>query len=85
MPDLAIHPPIHVVTHPDEPIRSVEAAAKFVRRHMEGRLDAQAEALARELETASTPEEADRAGRRFAAWTQASGLLLVPPEDAAGR
>ena len=26
-------PPIHLVIHPDEPIRSLEAAAKVVRRH----------------------------------------------------
>src|SRR5258708_33384843 len=33
MAELAIHPPVHLVTHPDEPVRSLEAAAKIVRRH----------------------------------------------------
>jgi len=34
MAERAIHPPIHLVTHLDEPIRSLEAAAKVIRRHV---------------------------------------------------
>jgi hypothetical protein len=32
MAEHAAHPPIHLVIHPDEPIRSLEAAAKVIRR-----------------------------------------------------
>jgi hypothetical protein len=81
MLDLAIHPPVHVLTHPDEPIRSVHAAAKFVRRHLEGGIDPSAEMLLNQLETAETSEEADTAGSAFREWAEQEGLLLVPPED----
>lgn len=77
----AIHPPIHLVTHPDEPIRSLEAAAKVIRRHGGDHSDRNAESLLRRIEQASTTEEADDAGQAFRAWAQAEGLLLVPPED----
>jgi hypothetical protein len=43
MPEHAIRPPIHLVTHPDEPIRSLEAAAKVIRRHAGDQLDRRAE------------------------------------------
>jgi hypothetical protein len=45
MPEHAIHPPIHLVIHPDEPIRSLEAAAKVIRRHAGDHLDRKAEEL----------------------------------------
>ncbi len=80
MAEFAIHPPVHVVTHPDEPIRSVEAAAKFVIRHLRGRIDADADALVRRLEGARTSDEADEAGRRFREWAKQHGVLLVPPD-----
>jgi hypothetical protein len=34
MGELAIHPPVHVSTHPDEPIRTLDAATEFVLRHV---------------------------------------------------
>lgn len=58
MPDLAIHPPIHVTTHPDEPIRSVSAAAKFVRRHAGEQPDPPTLELLAVLEGASSAEAA---------------------------
>lgn len=77
----AIHPPIHLVIHPDEPIRSLEAAAKVICRHAGDQPDRKAESLLRRIEEASTMEQADAAGLAFRAWAQAEGLLLVPPED----
>ena len=81
MAELAIHPPVHLNTHPDEPVRSLEAAAKVVRRHAEEPMDRATEGLVRRLEIASTPEQADEVGNAFRAWAEARGLLLVPPED----
>jgi hypothetical protein len=77
----AIHPPIHVLTHPDEPIRSVGAAAAFIKRHHESAFDPAAQAVLKELELATTPGQAEAAGRSFRNWAQHAGLLLVPPED----
>ena len=82
MAPLAIHPPVHLVIHPDEPVRSLEAAAKVVRRHAGETMDRNTEGVLRRLETAATPDQADEAGRAFRAWAEAHGLLLVPPEDA---
>lgn len=83
MAELAIHPPVHLVIHPDEPIRSLEAALKVVQRHAGENPDRRTQALIRRLESASTSEEADEAGKAFRAWAEEHGLLLVPPEDAA--
>ncbi len=82
MAELAIHPPVHLVIHPDEPVRSLQAALKVVQRHAGENADRRTEALIRRLESASTPEEADEVGRAFRAWAEEHGLLLVPPEDA---
>jgi hypothetical protein len=82
MAELALHPPVHLITHPEEPIRSLDAAAKVVRRHVHDKVDMEAEELLRELESANTTEQADAAGLSFRDWAEAEGLLLVPPEDA---
>jgi hypothetical protein len=81
MAELAIHPLVHLKTHPDEPVRSLEAAAKVVQRHAELPMDRTTEGLLHRLETAVTPEQADEAGKAFRAWANAHDLLLVPPED----
>ncbi|HEX2354778.1 MAG: hypothetical protein ACM30D_15130 [Hyphomicrobiales bacterium] len=81
MAEHAIHPPIHLVTHPDEPIRSLEAAAKVIRRHAGDHLDRDAENVLRQIKSAKTLEQAEAAGKAFRAWAEAEGLLLVPPED----
>jgi hypothetical protein len=81
MAEAAFHPPVHLKTHPDEPIRTIEAAAKVVRRHQEKHQDQRsAEVLAR-LENVITIADAEAAGRMFSDWAKAEGLLLVPPED----
>jgi hypothetical protein len=77
MAEHAIHPPIHLVIHPDEPIRSLEAAAKVVRRHAGSHPDRKAEGLLHRIENASTTEQAEA----FREWAEAEGLLLVAPED----
>ena len=84
MPEHAIHPPIHLITHSDEPIRSLEAAAKVIRRHAGDHLDHTAEDVLRQIKRATTLEQADAAGKAFRAWAEAQGLLLVPPEDGTG-
>jgi hypothetical protein len=81
MAEHAVYPPIHLVTHPDEPIRSLEAAAKVIRRHAGDHLDRSAENVLRQIKDASTLEQADAAGKAFRAWAEDEGLLLVPPED----
>ena len=81
MAEHAIHPPIHLVTHPDEPIRSLEAAAKVIRRHAGDQLDRKAGHVLHQIKNAATLEQAEAAGKAFRAWAEAEGLLLVPPED----
>ncbi|TMJ95151.1 MAG: hypothetical protein E6G77_21140 [Alphaproteobacteria bacterium] len=81
MAEHAIHPPIHLVTHPDEPVRSLEAAAKVIRRHAGDQLDRKAEHVLHQIKSAATLEQAEAAGKTFRAWAEAEGLLLVPPED----
>ena len=81
MAELAIHPPVILRTHPDEPIRSLEAAAKVVERHAGDQPDRTTEGLLRRLGSVSSPEEADAVGRAFRAWAEQHGLLLVPSED----
>jgi hypothetical protein len=81
MAEHTIHPPIHLVMHPEEPIRSLEAAAKVIRRHAGEHLDRNAETLLRQIKSAKTLEQAEAAGKAFRAWAEAEGLLLVPPED----
>jgi hypothetical protein len=81
MAELAIHPPVHLVMHPDDPVRSLEAAAKIVRRHAGEPMDRATEGLLHRLETAATPQQADEVGKAFRAWAEAHGLLLIPPED----
>jgi divalent metal cation (Fe/Co/Zn/Cd) transporter len=80
MAEYAIHPPVHVLSHPDEPIRSVEAAAKFIERYMRGRTDAESVTLVHRLERVNTSDEADAAGRQFRQWAEKEHLLLVPPD-----
>jgi hypothetical protein len=83
MAEFAIHPPVHLVVDPAEPIRSLEAAAEIVRRYSkEQQLDRATAGLLHRLERAGTPEEAEHAGRSFRSWAEQHGLLLVPPEDA---
>jgi hypothetical protein len=81
MAELAIHPPVHLTLHPDEPIRSLEAALRVVRRHAGEAPNPLTERVIHRLETAATPEQADEAGKAFRAWAEAQGLLLIPPED----
>jgi len=85
MAEHAIHPPIHLVIHPDEPIRSLDAAAKVIRRDAGDHLDRKA----RNCCTGSKALD-PRRGRRhrrglsrqgFRTWAEAEGLLLVPPDD----
>jgi hypothetical protein len=83
MAELAIHPPVHVSTHPDEPIRTLVAAEKFVLRHAGDSNESEVALLLAELRGASTLEHADRAGTAFRRWAEGRGLLLLPPEDAA--
>jgi hypothetical protein len=68
MAEHAIHPPIHLLTHPDEPIRSLEAAAKVIRRHTGDYLDRNSQDLLQEIKHTSTLQEADAAGKAFRAW-----------------
>jgi hypothetical protein len=80
---VAIHPPVHLTIHPDEPIRSVDDAVKVVERHGDMR-DPAAKALLLELSRAQTQSEVETAAHVFREWARSEGLLLVPPEDRPG-
>src|SRR5437879_7249021 len=76
MPETALNEPVHLKTHPDEPVRSLDAAAKVIRRHAHGELDAKAKAVLRRMADASSPKAIAEAGEAFRAWAKAEGLLL---------
>jgi hypothetical protein len=78
---IAIHPPVHLVLHPDEPIRSVDDAVKVIERHARNPADPTAQALMLELTRARSQDEVEAAGHIFREWARSEGLLLVPPED----
>jgi hypothetical protein len=81
MASIAIHPPLHLTIHPDEPIRTVEDAVKVVTRHARDPESRETQKLLHALNNARTPEQADRVANAFRNWARAEGLLLVPPED----
>ena len=81
MPGLALREPIHLTTHPDAPIRSVDDAVKVIERHGRAPYTPEAQALMLELTRAASPEELARATNVFREWAADQGLLLVPPED----
>ena len=81
MPETVLDRPVHLKAHPDEPIRSLDAAAKVIHRHVAGRADEQAQDVLRRMADASTPAAVSAAGAAFRAWAEKEGLLLVPPED----
>jgi hypothetical protein len=77
MATFAIHPPVHLNQHPDEPIRSVEAAIAFVERHLAQHGSA---GVLEKLAGATNPAAAERAGQSFRDWAEREGHLMVPPE-----
>ena len=79
MASFAIHPPVHLIEHPDEPIRTVEAALTFVRRHVE--TDEASRDVLAALQRAADPDAAERAGQSFRAWAKKEGHLLTPPDS----
>jgi len=81
MPETALTEPVHLKAHPDEPIRSLDAAAKVIHRHAGERLDANAKAVLRRMADASNARAIAEASEAFRAWAKAEGLLLEPPED----
>jgi hypothetical protein len=81
MASLAIHPPVHLTLHPDEPIRTVDDALKVVLRHARDPENRQTQRLITALNHASSQEQADRVAVLFRNWARDEDLLLVPPED----
>lgn len=78
---IAIHPPVHLTIHPDEPIRTVDDAVKVIERHARDPDSAETKALLLELTRAKTQADVEKAGNIFRQWARTEGLLLVPPED----
>jgi hypothetical protein len=85
MAEKALDQPVHLKLHPDEPVRSLDAAAKVIHRHTAGRVDEKAQAVLRAIADASSPRGVAAASGAFRRWARDEGLLLVPPEDAASR
>src|SRR5215469_10317531 len=61
-----------------EPIRSLEAAAKVIRRHAGGQRDRRAEHVLHQIKSAGTLEEAEAAGNAFRAWAEAARPAAGP-------
>jgi hypothetical protein len=81
MSGLAFHPPVHLVIHPDEPIRTVDDAVKVIERHARDPRSPQAQAAMLKLTRARSLPEIESAANVFRAWARSEGLLLIPPED----
>ncbi len=84
MAGFALNSPVHLRTHPEAPIRTVDDAVKVIERHQPGQPSPEAHALMLELTRAKTAAELAIATQVFVKWAAAEGLLLIPPEDAAG-
>ena len=81
MSGFSIDPPVHLRDHPQQAIRSLDAAAVVVRQYARDHLDSGAENVLHRLEGAATLAQARDAAQAFRAWAQREGVLLVPPED----
>jgi hypothetical protein len=81
MTGLAFHPPVHLVIHPDEPIRSVDDAVKVIERHARDPKSPRAQAVMLKLTRAGSSEEIEAAANVFREWAKSEGLLLIPPEE----
>jgi len=79
LPHFALHPPVHL--HGRSPVRSLDEAVEAVDHEMRRWSDTTSESVLQQLIGASTPEQAEAAGRIFRAWAQERGILIVPPED----
>src|ERR1700730_1022931 len=81
LPVHAIHPRFTsssiIPDIPDEPIRSLEAAAKVVRRHAGDRLDRKTEELLRHIKGATTLEETGTAGKAFHLRSRIAAIALT--------
>lgn len=78
---LAIHPPVHLTIHHDEPIRTVDDALKVIERHAGESADGRSQDVMAALARARTPAQVESAATAFRRWAYEEGLLLVPPED----
>jgi hypothetical protein len=65
MPEKALDQPVHLNIHPDEPVRSLDAAAKIIRRHTAGRIDEKAQAVLRAIAEATSPHGVAAASGAF--------------------
>jgi hypothetical protein len=72
-----LHPPVPVITDPEHPISSLEAAATYVEQHCQGHLDVEATNLVRQLTDATTASDAKAAAEAFRDWAESAGLLLT--------
>jgi hypothetical protein len=81
MTDFAIDPPVHLRDRPQVAIRSLDEAAKIVRRYARDHLDSKAESVLHRLEGAFTLEGEQDAANAFRAWADSERLLLIPPEN----
>jgi hypothetical protein len=79
LPHFALHPPVHLRGRP--PVRSLDEAAEAVDHETRRWSDTTSDSVLQQLVGASTPEQAEAAGRMFRAWAQERGILIVPPED----
>ena len=62
---------------PDEPIRSLEAAVKVIRRHAGDRLDRKTDELLRHIKGARTLEETGTAGKAFHLRSRIAAIALT--------
>jgi hypothetical protein len=81
MSGYALDPPVHLRAHPQQVIRSLDAAAVVVRQYAREHFDSAAESVLHRLEGAVTPSEAREAANAFRAWADRAGVSLIPPED----
>jgi hypothetical protein len=62
---------------PDEPIRSLEAAVKVIRRHARDRLARKTEEVLRHIKGATTLEETGTAGKAFHLRSRIAAIALT--------
>jgi hypothetical protein len=83
MASLAIHPPVHLTLHPDEPIRTVDDALKVLLRHAHDPENRKTQRLIAALNHASSQEQADRSRSCFATGLGTRSCCWSRPRTAA--
>jgi hypothetical protein len=79
MAEKALDQPVHLNIHPDEPVRSLDAAAKIIHRHTAGRVDEKAQKVLRAIADATSPRGVAAVSGAFRRWAKRRACCSCRP------